>query len=771
MVKSESRFLIDTAFIIDQTYKTFFGAPLLVATGSDHTFTFGCLRDFLRLRRKLGVQEGILIIGKEASLASNHDSILDLIVILRELKIPHIHDPLNHSLHLVSRIHSQFSHIVTSDMRFLQFCSDNLIVILHRERRMGEWNWMSSETVKSMLGIVSKYIPTFLALTDSSSLAAVTNKQAIRLIELYGNIDSIYSNLGQIAPVQTRRKLAEGESRIRQCYAENRCEPAGDSMFTSVQNYSLHELDTASNRQVLSKYGFHSLLPLLANPSDVRPISLGKTPRSERYYAIIDRKGMKQLESMILASKQCSIDTETDGKDPRKATLLGISFSVKDGEAYFVPLVETDLKDLTRDDVLNALRRIFNSNVDFIGHNIKYDYLVIRRSGVGIKRLHFDTMMAAYDCHGDLPFFKLSYLVKRFLGIEIKSYADLVGEGSTFIDLPLKEMVNHACQDADMTLRLYPVLLAQLEERGIMGQFLNHTMQLLQRLANLEFDGIAIYVGQVDRIRENLVEKAAHLRSEIFKMVGKVFDLESQQALSEVIREVANLRGFIGGGRVTLSTLEQLATNEPVARLIVDIKRLRSRIARLESISVAARDGKIYPLFSQIKSRTGLVTTSGPILFDIEGLSELKQSFDDSVQDLFVDKETSLHTLAKVTKDPVLLREVSNKSEVHFYMAEHPLLRKLDHDEFLLRLAVGQSDTDISRRFLVDRGEVAEMRHDLEKRYQTMFRWLNGFCRMARVKGYAENGDYRKYIDGLMSSDIARREQASEYAVRWLIRY
>jgi len=90
---------------------------------------------------------------------------------------------------------------------------------------------------------------------------------------------------------------------------------------------------------------------------------------------------------------------------------------------------------------MKVLRRIFNSEVDFIGHNIKYDYLLlgVRRYD---KHVQFDTMLAAYECHGDWAFFNLPYVAKRFLGEEIKSYSDLVDDGSTFLDLPLREMAN-----------------------------------------------------------------------------------------------------------------------------------------------------------------------------------------------------------------------------------------------------------------------------------------------------------------------------------------
>lgn len=158
-------------------------------------------------------------------------------------------------------------------------------------------------------------------------------------------------------------------------------------------------------------------------------------------------------------------------------------------------------------------------------------------------------------------------------------------------------------------------------------------MKLLQRLANLEFDGIAVNVGRIDRIKEHLLEQVTRLRSEIFRMVGKDFDIESQQALSAVLRELANVQGYIGPRRLTVSALEHLAIVEPVARLVVEVKRLRGRVAQLESVSAAARDGKIYPLFNQIKSRAGLVATSGASLFDIEGPLELRSCFDSRVDE------------------------------------------------------------------------------------------------------------------------------------------
>lgn len=768
MVKPKRRFLIDAAFIVERAEETFYTTPLLTAEGRDCTFTFGCLRDFLRLRRELGITLGMLLLGKETHSLTSPQNIDDLTAILKQLNIPYVHDPLNCGLQVAHSICSRFSHIVTSDRRFLQLCADDCIVILPRKGGQ-EWDWLSSETVKTAIGIAPKDVPTYLALTDASNAAALTSMQAVRLVELYGNIDFIYEKVAQVRSVQIRRKLAECEARIRQCYVDGKSECPEGSIRCTAQDGSLNDLDTAKNRQLLKGYGFHTLSTLLPNSADVRPVLGNCAPRSESYHAAIDRKGIQELESLICRSKLCSIDTESDDKDPREGTLLGVSFSVKEREAYFVPLIENDLKGLTKSDVLGVLNRIFNSHVDFIGHNIKYDYLLLRRAGLPIRRLHFDTMLAAFECHGDWPFFNLPYLAKRLLGKEIKSYHDVIGEGASFLDLPFREMINHGCQDADVTLRLYPILSVQLEKRGITWQFLNQTMQLLQRLGNLEFDGMAIDVGRIERIRRNLVKQVDRLKSDICRIIGRVIDLESHSDISDVVREAVELREPIGSRRVSLSMLEQLWISNPVVRLIVEFKRLRNQVGRLESVSTAVVDGKIHPLFNQIKSRTGLVVTSAPSLFDTETLAALRPCFRGSVRHLFPDTQRSLDKLAQMTKDSVLLRVRAGKSKVDPVMARHPLIRGLNHDSLLVSLVVGQSDVEISKRFLVERWRVAKVRHDLGKRYQTMFRWLNSFRRLTQRKGYASNGNLRKYIDGLKSSDIARREHAMNLAVRWLI--
>jgi len=138
MVRPKDRFLIDTAFLIESTHKSFFGAPLLTSHGEDHTFVFGFARDFLRMRRRLGIRDGMLVIGKESHSLTSEQHNDDVITFLQRLEIPYLHDPLYGNLQIASSLGSQFSHIVTADRRLLQLSSDDLAIVLLQKGRRGQ---------------------------------------------------------------------------------------------------------------------------------------------------------------------------------------------------------------------------------------------------------------------------------------------------------------------------------------------------------------------------------------------------------------------------------------------------------------------------------------------------------------------------------------------------------------------------------------------------------------------------------------------------------
>jgi len=767
MVNSENSFLIDATFIIERTHKTLFGTPLLMVQGRDRTFTFGFARGFLRLRRRLEIRAGVLVIGKNSRLITSDKNIEDLVEFLRTLDIPCVHDPQNDALQIAGSMSSEFSHIVTGDRRLLQLSRDHLIIILAKNGTLDQYDWMSSESIRTAFGIQPADVPTYIALTEGASL---TGKQAVRLIELFGNIDSIYKDLAKVVSSNIREMLVENKVKTYHHYLESRLLANSVQVSYLTKNADLNNIDTDRNRNHLKSYAFYSLVKLLPLPNRpaVQSELTRSRPKPDSYHAVIDRAGMQELESLICSSKVCAIDTESDDKDPRKATLFGVAFSVKEGEAYFVPLIDHDLKDIVKDDVLKALKGICESDVRFVGHNLKYDYLLLMRNGLKMRSLHFDTMVAAYECHGEPDLLKLQYLVESKLGKRIKSYFQLVDKGNTLLDLPFEEMVNHGCKDADMTLRLYPIFQDELRVRELTNQFFNHSMQLLMRLGRLESEGISIDEGKLDVIRRNLLERAVALKRNVCEMLGKPFDLDSGTELTAILAQAFGLRPHFGSRIVTLSQLEQLAVSEPKVRKIVEYRRLRSQITAVDSVSAASIGGRIYPLFSQVRSPAGFVTTIRPSLFDIDGLPELGACLDSSVQDFLFDTQKSLEVLMRVTQDP-LLRERTGSPELNECLGKYMSLAAKDYDNLLLSFALGFSDSHISRAFLLDLLTVTTIRHGMMKKFCIMFDWLEKYRTDVRQNGYASYGGMRKYIDAARTADLGKRQQALDHAVRWLM--
>ena len=582
--------------------------------------------------------------------------------------------------------------MVSHNEHFLQLADDEHTVVMVRHNCPDLFEWVSPQAVRAAMGITPAAVPTFLALTRAPKAKGLADRQAVRLIEVYGDLDSIYKDLPNLPSAHVRRRLQENETQVRDYLAKNTADQSTQVRPHRVSEWSLNDIDTASNRQLLRSYGFHSLAALLGNPSQGRPDVNERTPRAQSYHAVVDSNGLKQLEALLLSSKLCAIDTESDDKDPRKGDLLGVAFSVVAGEAYYIPAIESDLRGLRKDDVLRFLKRVCESEISFIGHNIKYDYLLLRRHGVRINCIHFDTMLAAYDCHGDWDFFNLPYLSQTLLNEKIKSCSDLVDQNNTLLDVPFKELVDHACGDADITMRLYPILLAELDRRSITGQFYDQTMCLMRCLGELEFQGVPADLAKLDAIHRDLRVKASDLKDELCGRTGKAFDLDSEKDLWAVLREALALRGYFASRRITMPMLEQIASSEPIAQLVVRYKRLRSRISELQTMCTCITNGRIYPLFNQIKSRAGLLTSGAPSLFDSGVSPHLKSCFDACVRDYFTDAERSLDILLHLTQDPVLQEVRTRPCKGEVFMAEHAIMKGLDEDELLLSLAAARSD-------------------------------------------------------------------------------
>ncbi|PYT29601.1 MAG: hypothetical protein DMG57_11140 [Acidobacteria bacterium] len=767
---ADSLFVIDSTFLLETSRDTFHDAPLLRdSNGRDTTMLFGFARDLLRMRKQLGMRKAVVVIGGDG-LCLPDSIVSDAIDFLKRLRVPVLYAKGTRVGDVCAALAERCAWIVTGNKAMLQLTSDRCGVIL--PKKGNELDVVTAASIKDYLGVGSSQVPSLLALAEKNPHdSMLTQRQAVRFLELHGNLETGLEktqkgDLGQVG----RKLIAMGDALRERCRdLQFRAASLSGLDGSYAETKFIEEEEAAAS--VLREYGFWSLVRLLPLPrrETVTGISIApENPAGPDYRAVRTRADLDELERMIKAAKVCSVDTEASDKDPRNAVLYGVAFSVRERQGVYVPLMQADLDGISSEEVRSRLEKLFKGKAKFVGHNIKFDYLILRKHGIRLRGVHCDTMLAAQECFGDWEFFNLGEVARRLLGRTIKRYRDIVEKEQTFLDVPFKDLVEHACTDADMSLRLFRRLSEELRNRQLEHCFLKERMSILATLAEMECNGVRIDVKKIEISTKGLLTEADALKTLILEETGCDFDLDSPKATSDALRKVEPLQEWIGSRPLTQSEMEQLAWRHRLIERIVKYRRIRKRLRELDAIRNAAKRGKVFPLFSQLRVPHKSATSSGP------NLDEALRA--NAVADAWLSKEWPnpkrvLQRLLRITEDEVLGADLMPCARSDFQCTGESLLERLEHADVLLSIAIGFPDAAVCRRFLISPERTAKIRSNLHARYPTLFEWLDRFRKEAIARGYAEHDGRRIYIEGLRSSNIEKKNKATMSAIRWLVRY
>lgn len=761
-------FVIDTTFLLEATRKTFHHAPLLRdINGHDTTMLFGFARDLFRLRTRLGARNSLVVVGDDRT--DLPETVLnDVIDFLQRLHVPVVQSKGARAGDLCAGLNSRCNWIATSNKAMLQLINEQCGVIF--PKKGGEIDIVTNKSIQQRFGVNPHQVPSFLTLIEKSGHApSLTHRQAVRFLELYGSLDAGLEEAQASDLDQNKRKLlARKDVLLERCHVLRFSAAPWMGMVRSLPSETRFIDNEEEAALVLQMYGFWSLIRLLPLPDITVNISeMSGREASADYRAVRTKADFDELEKLVKAATVCAIDTEASDKDPRNASLYGVAFSVRERQGIYVPLTQSDLEGVSSDEVRASLIELFKCETNFIGHNIKYDYVILRKHGIKMRAVHFDTMLAAGDCFGDWEFFNLGEVSRKLLGKKIKRYGDIVEKGQTFLDVPFKELVDHACTDADVALRLYRRLSEELRKRGIEEAFLRERMGLLASLAERECEGVKIDVKRITQYAARFEMLADDLKKAIFKKASFEFDLNSLKAKGDALRKMNLLKEKFGSRGPTQSEMEQLAWREPLIEQIVRYGRIRKKLHDIDAIINAAKKEKVFPLFSQIRSPHLSFTSAGP---NMDEALRAGAVIEELIRNEWADGERSLQKLQQVTGDAVLENELVKGQRPGFKSGDSSVdgLEQLD---VVLSTVIGLSDAAMCRRFLISPEKAAKIRTNLRGRYEIAFHWLERFCRDAMARGYAEYGGQRKYIEGLRSSNIDKKNKATKAAVRWLLHY
>ncbi|HEX6797225.1 MAG TPA: DNA polymerase I [Ktedonobacterales bacterium] len=490
-----------------------------------------------------------------------------------------------------------------------------------------------------------------------------------------------------------------------------------------------------------------------------------------------------------------SFDLETDTTDEMLAHIVGLSFAMGPGEAYYIPvghLVQpapqessppgslslrgegeadttaerpmAETRQVPLEDVLARLRPALTSErVGKVGHNAKYDMMVLARHGIWVEGLRFDSMVAAYLLNPGRRSLGLKEQAFEQLGVIMQPIIDLIGTGKkqiTMAQVPVAAAASYAGADADMTLRLMRVLEPKLREAGLEKLFHEVEMPLIPVLARMELSGMRVDREFLQRMGRDLDEQLAALQGQAYAEVGHEFNLNSPKQLGEILFGELKLphgRKTKTGYSVEAAVLDGLRGAHAVVDLILEYRTL----SKLKSTYVDGllelinpNDGHVHTSFSQTIAATGRLSSSNPNLQNIpvrtEAGKRIRRAFlaDEGEQLLTADySQIELRILAHVTREPALVTAFENDEDIHAATAAQLFKVPLDAitpDQRRLAKTVnfavlyGQSAFGLANVTGMSNAEAVEFIRNYEQTFPKVREYVQSTLQQARTRGYVQ---------------------------------
>ena len=419
------------------------------------------------------------------------------------------------------------------------------------------------------------------------------------------------------------------------------------------------------------------------------PIISDKKPDHVDYKTIFNENELDNLINKIAGIPEIAVDTETTSASPTRANLVGISLSFKEGEAYYIPLAHRYTKapkQLDLQMVLNRLRPVLeNPKIKKVGQNIKYDYIVLKRTGLEIKDMNFDTMIASHLLNPVRGEHNLSHLSLKHLGYKMLSFQELVGDKETIADIEIDKVAHYACEDADFTLRLKNKLLPLLEKEKLDKIFYDLEMPLVTILADMEVNGIKVDKTFLTPLLKDLKEEIGKMSEEIYTLTKERFNLNSPQQLSRILFKKLKLapakKSKTGYYSTSASTLKEIKNKHPAIEKILEyrnITKLADGFVEPLIKYINPKTGRIHTSYFQIGTSTGRLASSDPNLqnIPIRGTrgKNLRKAFIAEKGHVLCSADYSqmeLRIMAHFSKDELLIRAFKEEKDIHKDTAMH----------------------------------------------------------------------------------------------------
>jgi len=687
------------------------------------------------------------------------------------------------------------TYLVSGDKDFMQLVDDG-IRIYDPGRSGSGVSILGPSEVKEKLGVPPGRVVDMLALMGDSSdnvpgVPGIGEKTARKLVLEHGSLDDIYERLEEVQPPRIRKKLEDHREQAmlsRELVTIERSVPVRD-----VATYLTPPRPDRERLQDLYRdFDFKSLVDTVE--TDLRS-------DEHEYRVLTDPAEIADLASRLEQAPEIAFDLETTSLDAMDAAIVGFSFALRERQAFYVPANADDTLFRNDEGRARELAGIFrraleDEGVAKVGQNAQYDLLVLRRHGVELQGLRFDTMVASYCIEPGLRQHNLDALAKRYLNHRMVAITDLIGKGAkqkSMSEVPIAEAGEYACEDADFTLRLKRVFEKRMRELEVDRLFEEIEMPLVSVLADMEEAGVAIDVALLGEMSTDFEARIAALEREVLDLAGEEFNVNSPKQLGPVLFErleihkelgVKRLRKTKTGYATDQQTLERFGAHPIVDKILAyrQLAKLKGTYVDALPALVQPRTGRVHTSFNQTVAATGRLSSSNPNLQNIPIRTELgreiRKAFIPAEGRLFLGADYSqieLRILAHLTGDAELVGAFQRHEDIHTRTAS--VIFGVPSDEVTLSMRskskainfgviYGMGPDRLAAEAKISRKEAQEFIQAYFERFAKVRELIDTTIESARKNGYVTTIlGRRRYIPEIRSGDNWVRRTAENVAV------
>jgi DNA polymerase-1 len=577
--------------------------------------------------------------------------------------------------------------------------------------------------------------------------------------------------------------------------------------YTQLLQLPPHKDDLSD---LYARFGFKQALKELQGTADVSPVSKPSSPMTSdvqaallpeakpgEYSAVLDWRAFDAMLATLNAAELVCFDTETDSLDPMQANLVGLSFAVEPGAAWYIPLAHDYPGAPTQLPMAEALQRLIPLLTDAgkgkCAQNGKYDLHVLNRCGIAVQGLREDTLLASFVLNAGRARHDMDSMALNYLGYQTIAYSDVAGKGAKqipFSQVAIDDATRYAAEDADITLRLQQHFALQLQRApALEALYRNMEIPLQQVLCDIEENGVLVDTVLLQRQSADLSARMLQVQNSAYAIAGRNFNLDSPKQLGALLFDELGLDAKVktptGAPSTNEEALEAIADDHALPRLILDYRgmaKLRSTYTDKLPQMVNPRTGRVHTSYHMAGAATGRLSSSDPNLQNIPVRTEdgrkIREAFiaPPGRKILSFDySQIELRIMAHLSDDAGLLAAFGSGQDVHRATASEVFgvpLAEVSADQRRAAKAInfglmyGMSAFGLARQLGIGRNEAADYISLYFSRYPGVRAYMDDTRAKAKADGYVETVFGRRlYLNEINGRNAAQRAGAERAAI------